>query len=396
MLRKQLIAVLTLTITIVSCSSAAAPPQTSLGGSPTTSTTLSSTTTTTLAPELEVDGAPTDMVAVLRGFYEYATGVSDEPPSAIPEVVESLPLAPAPTPLTGVASIGQFAGQSVATVEAETDLFLMVDDGSGWSIVGGKWPSLSIPPHFGGSPRLVLVVGSDARPGEDPASTRADSIHLAALDGGGAGALVGVPRDSWVSVPGVGNRKINASLAIGGPAKLVETFESMSGLTVEGYLLTGFVGFQEMLGNVLGGIRMVIPMVIKDAASGADFDIGEQYLNGPAALALARARKTLPGGDFTRSEHQGLIMIATAQTVRALGYGVIPRLMEMSEPWLLTDLTPAQLLTISAMLVDTDPANIGNVVLPGSPGQVGSASVVFVGSSAPAIWEDASDGHLDG
>lgn len=396
MLRRTPIILIVLAVALVSCSSEAAPPETLPEPSSTTSSTVPATTTsTTTAPLLEVEGAPPEMVDLLRDFYAFATGLSDQPPRLTPGLAEGLPGTAATTPLTGAASVGSFAGQSVATVEAGSDLFLLVDDGSGWSIVGGKWPSLSAASFFGATPRRVLVVGSDARPGEDPASTRADSIHLAALDGAGSGVLVGVPRDSWVSVPGVGNRKITASLAIGGPDKLVETFESMSGVSVEGYVLTGFVGFQELLGNVLGGIQMFVPMAIRDSASGADFDIGEQYLNGPAALALARARKTLPGGDFTRSENQGLIMIATAQTVRGMGYGAIPRLMEMSQPWLATDLTPEQLLTLSALLVDTDPANIGNVVLPGSTGQVGSASVVFVGSSAPALWEDASDGHLD-
>lgn len=396
MLRRSLLGFIALVIVATACSRDDASPETSttMGLSTTTTSTIQQTTTTE-RPRLEISDAPVELVDLIRHFYEYATGIRDDAPVASPEALAGLPLAASATPLTGEASLGRFHGHGVATVQADSDVFLAVDDGSGWSIIGGKWPSLGIAATFGGAPRLILVVGSDARPGEDPARARADSIHLAALDGAGSGALVGVPRDSWVGVPGVGNRKITASLAIGGPDKLVETFEAMSGLDVEGYVLTGFVGFQEMLGNVLGGINMFVPRPIRDAAAGADLEMGDQYLNGPDALAFSRARKTLPGGDFTRSEHQGLVLIATARTVAGMGYGAVPKLMEMSEPWLVTDLTPGQLLTFSAQLLETDSSAVHNIVLPGSPGQVGSASVVFVGSSAGSIWQDVADGSLD-
>lgn len=80
-----------------------------------------------------------------------------------------------------------FKGSQIGVVELDSDLFLMVDGGSGWRIVGGAWPSLGIPAYFGGGPRHVAVVGSDARPGEPVDRTRADSIHFVSLDGSGGG-----------------------------------------------------------------------------------------------------------------------------------------------------------------------------------------------------------------
>ena len=35
-------------------------------------------------------------------------------------------------------------GHHVATVEMGPDLFLAVDDGSGWRFVGGNWPDLGL------------------------------------------------------------------------------------------------------------------------------------------------------------------------------------------------------------------------------------------------------------
>jgi LCP family protein required for cell wall assembly len=197
-----------------------------------------------------------------------------------------------------------------------------------------------------------------------------------------------------VPIAGGGRSKINSSLANYGTEGMMHTFRDLTGLPIEGYVLTGFLGFQEMLGNVLGGIDLVVPYAISDSASGADFQPGTQYVNGPQALAFSRARKSLPNGDFTRSANQGLVLIDTAKNLQAKGYGVIPRALELSEPWMLTDLSPEQLLTFSALLIGTNLDTIQNQVVPGSNGTAGSASVVYISDSASAVWADLADGRL--
>jgi LCP family protein required for cell wall assembly len=331
---------------------------------------------------------------MVASFYDYAAGLSTQAPPAPEPVLAALKPTPVETPVTGVASVGTFQGQGVATVEAEGDLFLAIDDGSGWRIVGGNWPNVSVPAYYGPAPRLVAVVGSDARPWEDVATSRADSIHFIGLDGAGKGGIVGVPRDSWVPIAGGGRGKINSALANYGPEGMMQTFRDLTGLPLEGYVLTGFLGFQEMLGNVLGGIDLVVPFAINDSASGANFQPGTQYVNGPSALAFARARKSLPNGDFTRSANQGLILIDSAKNLQHKGYGVLPRLLELSEPWMLTNLSPEQLLTFAALVLGTDLDTIQNQVAPGSSGSAGSASVVYLADSASAVWADLADGRV--
>jgi anionic cell wall polymer biosynthesis LytR-Cps2A-Psr (LCP) family protein len=177
---------------------------------------------------------------------------------------------------------------------------------------------------------------------------------------------------------------------------MVDTLTSLTGLPLDGYVVTGFVGFQEMVGHVLGGLTVDIPVPINDQASGANFQPGPQYVDGPSALAFARARKTLSGGDLTRSFHQGLLLVAAAQAVDAMGYGAIPRLMEMSEQWMATDLSAEELLNFTALTLSSDLAAVQNVVVPGSPGTAGGASVVFLHDSATQIYADLADGRLGG
>jgi anionic cell wall polymer biosynthesis LytR-Cps2A-Psr (LCP) family protein len=121
---------------------------------------------------------------------------------------------------------------------------------------------------------------------------------------------------------------------------------------------------------------------------------GEQLLNGDQALGFARARKTVPRGDFTRSEHQGVILLAAARTVGSMGYLAIPKLIELSEGHLMTNLDVEQLLTFSALTISTDLDTVSNMVAPGSVGTAGGASVVFLAASVAELWADLADGRL--
>ena len=67
----------------------------------------------------------------------------------------------------------------------------------------------------------ILAVGSDARPGEDMTRVRGDALQLVGLHPRtGAATTIGIPRDSYVSIPGYGSDRINAALYYGGPQLL--------------------------------------------------------------------------------------------------------------------------------------------------------------------------------
>src|SRR5688572_2495312 len=116
---------------------------------------------------------------------------------------------------------------------------------------------------------FILVLGSDARPREDLLATRADSIHLVAVNPrSGQGTIVGFPRDAYVQFPRGGRGKINDALARGGPEYVAETVRLLTGLPVQYYVLTGFVGLQRMVDDV-GGIDVFVDRRMNDRMSGA-------------------------------------------------------------------------------------------------------------------------------
>lgn len=237
---------------------------------------------------------------------------------------------------------------------------------------------------------FVLVVGSDARPGEDLRRTRADSIHLLAVDPATrAGTILGFPRDSFVEIPGHGRGKINTALVLGGPPLLAETVRQVSGLPVEYYVLTGFTGLSSMVDD-LGGVDVHVDRRMADRNSGAYFERGWHHFDGREALAYTRNRSDVPNGDFSRSENQGRLILAALAKARAeVGdreglrrwLDVLSRHAELDVP--ASDLEP--LATLGRTL---DPSRLFNVVAPGRVGKAGRQSVVYLTDDAIRLFLD--------
>jgi LCP family protein required for cell wall assembly len=241
-------------------------------------------------------------------------------------------------------------------------------------------------------PLFVLVIGSDARPGRSAVNARADSIHIVGVNPGlGRVSILGIPRDSWVSIPGSGTNKINAALALGGPELLVRTVEQVSGIHIDAFVLTGFVGFERLV-DAVGGIDVKIPYPIDDSAAGAHFRAGPEHLNRSEALAFARARHDVPAGDFSRSFNQGRLIIAALATLRRqVANGRQAALL----PWVLagsrslqTDLSLSQIFELLLAAPAFEPSRARNEVASGSGTTIGGLSVVVLGERARALFRD--------
>jgi polyisoprenyl-teichoic acid--peptidoglycan teichoic acid transferase len=258
-----------------------------------------------------------------------------------------------------------------------------------------------VPVLDGSEPIFVLLIGSDARlaDGEDPARTRADSIHILAINPAKAKAtIVGFPRDAFVPVPGSGSTKINAALTLGGPELVVETVEEVTGLTMDYWALTWFEGFKSMIRGV-GGLSMDVPFDVFDTLAGAEITAGPQVLTGPDALAFARARHALPSGDFGRSENQGRLMVAAIAQFRKEFSKDPARLLTWIGAGLRnaqTDVPLDELMTLAFTASTIHPKRVVNIVLPGSVGMSGITSIVSLNQTTlDAISGDlANDGLL--
>jgi polyisoprenyl-teichoic acid--peptidoglycan teichoic acid transferase len=256
----------------------------------------------------------------------------------------------------------------------------------------GRLMAAAFAPAVHRSSRLfVLAIGSDARAGQAVGRTRADSLHIIGVDLREARAsIVGIPRDSYVPIPGAGSQKINASLFLGGPELTVRTVEALTGIPIDGYLLAGFTDFRAMVSRI-GGVEVRVPYPMNDAASGARFRPGPTRMTGPEALAFSRDRHDVPGGDFGRSLNQGRLLVAALRELRADAARDPAALLQwvaVAADHLITDLPVDRMLDLLLVALTIDPARIRNRVVSGGSGFVGGQSVVRLGTSARAMFRD--------
>jgi LCP family protein required for cell wall assembly len=255
-----------------------------------------------------------------------------------------------------------------------------------------------VPALDGSEPVFVLLIGSDARPGEDIAGMRADSIHIVAINPAKRRAtIVGIPRDSYVAIPGFGTNKINAAMVNGGPPLVVQTVEQLTGIEMDYWALTWFEGFTAMIDDV-GGLQMDVPFDLVDRYAHAQLEAGPQVLNGRNALAFARTRHALPTGDFGRSENQGRLMMAALIQFQREFRRDPSRLLTWIGAGLRnaeTSVSLDELLALAFTGTTLNDRKVVNVVLPGGSGMAGGIAVVHLDQAMlAAISEDLADDGL--
>ena len=100
----------------------------------------------------------------------------------------------------------------------------------------------------------VLLLGVDERDGEDGART--DTIILMNVDNKhNRVAMLSIPRDTKVNIPGRGTDKINNAYVSGGPELTAKTVSELVGIPVKNYVVANFEGFEGVVDS-LGGVTM--------------------------------------------------------------------------------------------------------------------------------------------
>jgi LCP family protein required for cell wall assembly len=97
-----------------------------------------------------------------------------------------------------------------------------------------------------GSPQTILVLGSDKRYRDKagPGAARSDTMMLIRLDPDKkATAVMSIPRDLKVQIPGYGTDKINAAYSIGGPKLAVRTVRQLLHIPIHHVVNVNFGGF---------------------------------------------------------------------------------------------------------------------------------------------------------
>jgi len=244
----------------------------------------------------------------------------------------------------------------------------------------------------------ILALGSDARPGQSILRSRADAIQLVGMNlRTGDATIVGIPRDSYVAVPGFGRDKVNAAMVYGGPQLMARAVGGMVGLTPDYVFTTDFLGFQAMV-KAMDEVTVYSPFSWSIPV--ATVRRGQNSLNGAEALAFARERYSLPGGDFDRSRDQGYLLEGGLRRVRELTRepGTLERLLASFVDNTFVDVPPAELYRLARAVLEVEPTAVSVCVLRGTTGSAGGASVVFadIAQARSIIDRARDDARLEG
>ena len=227
---------------------------------------------------------------------------------------------------------------------------------------------------------FILAVGSDARPGQDMTRSRGDALQLVGINTRtGAASSIGIPRDSWVPIPGHGSNRVNAALYFGGPQLLGRTVGNLVGVQPQYVFVTRFKFFENMVDSI-GGITVNNPRPFSDPyLKPKGFKSGRIHVDGYGAMAFSRIRKGLAGGDFDRSANQQRTLRGIQARIRAQADrpGFMERGVMTVLKHLHTNVRPGELFELAQVVAQVQPHKIKTCVVQGGIGNVGGASVVF-------------------
>jgi LCP family protein required for cell wall assembly len=174
----------------------------------------------------------------------------------------------------------------------------------------------------GGEPENILILGSDKRANlaEDPG--RSDTTMLLRLDPDrNAIAVMSIPRDLKVEIPGYGTGKFNEAYTYGGPKLTLQLVKQLTGLPINHVVNVDFLGFVRAV-DAIGCVYTDIDrryfhsnagVPASEQYSEINVQPGYQLLCGKKALQYVRYRHT--DTDLVRSSRQQEFISAARQRI---------------------------------------------------------------------------------
>ncbi|MDR7417748.1 MAG: LCP family protein [Armatimonadota bacterium] len=198
--------------------------------------------------------------------------------------------------------------------------------------------------------------------------SRADTLILLSVDPHRRRiAAVSIPRDTRVQIPGIGENKINASYAYGGPQLTIRTVEQFLAVKVHYYIKLGPDSFARLV-DAIGGLEVDVEKDMRYADTWAGYSInlkkGRQKLNGEQVTGYIRFRHD-PLGDIGRVERQRQVMNTLVQELRqprTVLHG--PSLLRAFAQNTQTDLSAMELMSLGLFAIRSKAA-MQEVTLPG-------------------------------
>jgi LCP family protein required for cell wall assembly len=269
----------------------------------------------------------------------------------------------------------------------------------------------------GGEAQNILILGSDKRASEEEEAGRSDTTILLRLDPDDeAIALMSIPRDLKVEIPGVGTEKFSSAYAYGGPKLTLQVVKELTGLQINHIVNVDFLGFVRAV-YAIGCVYVDVDrryyhsnvgVPASEQYSEINVQPGYQLMCGKRALEYVRFRHT--DTDIVRAARQQDFLSAARQRVPVADL-VLGRndLIEIFTEYTTSDISDKEtMLEVLKLFVASRNAEINEVDFPAelgpsfvyaSSGAIGEAVDRFLGieaSGGPRGSLDEGDGEESG
>jgi LCP family protein required for cell wall assembly len=217
----------------------------------------------------------------------------------------------------------------------------------------------------------ILILGSDARPDEIKRGVvgRTDTLLLFVADRTTPRvAMVSVPRDLWVAIPGHGEERINAAFELGGGQAAKQTVSNVLGQRIDRFAVVGLQGVRDVV-DAAGGVDITVAQAIHDDSyptddygyQTVDIPAGRQHMDGDTALKYARTRHQ--DSDFGRIARQQQVLAAVRTAMlNPLNWPRLPAVVAAVSQSIKSDVTPLDAIAIGAAIL-RDPGDPDRLVI---------------------------------
>ena len=208
--------------------------------------------------------------------------------------------------------------------------------------------------------RNLVLFGVDSRENSVSKGTRSDTIIIASINKETKDVkLASVYRDTYVNIPDIGYKKINAAYFNGGYSLALTTINKNFDLNCTEYVTVNFASVVKVV-DLLGGITLDIESnelkylngyvnslnKINGTKAAHLTSAGSQQVNGTQAVAYTRIRYTA-GGDFKRTQRQRIVVEKIFDKVKFSDLPTINAITNEMFPQIATNLKSTELISLA-------------------------------------------------
>lgn len=223
----------------------------------------------------------------------------------------------------------------------------------------------------------IMVMGVDER-GDDVG--RSDTLFVLTVDTNTKEvAMLSIPRDTRVKIPGNGWDKINHAYAYGGQKLSQQAIEGLLGIKIDHHIMINISGFKKII-DAMGGVTVDVEKRMyyndpydDDGGLVIDLRPGVQHMDGRTAIQYVRYRDE--EGDIGRVERQQKFLKAVLNEVASPSILTkMPGIIKEVSSVVTSDMSTSEMLSLAKILHDASEKGLKTDMVPGQPAYIDDVS----------------------